>query len=346
MRYSAAKRYSGSICKTARQRNICAFQAIILFTFYGLPSFCFAEIYNISFSDVTPRAFSVVWVSSEAVDSAKLHVYADSQGQYEITNNLTISTVSPLDALQRGIVKIDVKGLLADTDYFVAGETFSKSGNSSTFPEADIYSRVHTTLETTRIGDDGKPIANDLIKQTVFEPDGVSAAPGVLVFFSIPGKSIYPVSSFAVQEQSSSTVLVDLNNLYSKSTLKSLNLVGGESVEISQLDGLSCEANTQIPLKVRRLAKQFDNPPLAKIEALESCFSPEGKGSDFNCDGNIGFGDFNLFIGKFGSSKTSQSPNCSFNIDFDLNNDKIVDFGDFNLFLSVFGKVENSAAQP
>lgn len=76
----------------------------LLFT--DCPRFVLLEIYNISFSDVTPRAFSVVWVSSEAVDSAKLHVYADSQGQYEITNNLTISTVSPLDALQRGIVKL------------------------------------------------------------------------------------------------------------------------------------------------------------------------------------------------------------------------------------------------
>lgn len=56
--------------------------------------------------------------------------------------------------------------------------------------------------------------------------------------------------------------------------------------------------------------------------------APDARRADFDGDGRVGFDDFFLFAGAFGSS----------NARFDLSGDGRVDFDDFFRFASVFGK--------
>ena len=180
----------------------------------------------------------------------------------------------------------------------------------------------------------------------VYQPDGLSAAPGVLTLVAIPGLSAYPVSAFVGEGTAASNVLLDLNNLYAQTTGKNLALAGGEVAEITEYRGLLCEPALHQVIRLRRLAQEADDPPVTQLKAAEACFSPDGKSVDFNCDGTIGFGDFNLFLGKFGESTRVAAPNCRFHSDFDINGDRAVDFGDFNLFLSVFGAAEPTPTSP
>ncbi|BBL58230.1 hypothetical protein [Methylomonas koyamae] len=306
-----------------------------------------AELSNFTVTDVTTRAFSIVWVADQPVESAKIKVFNDEQGISEITQNVSVKLVSPSAALQRGIVKIDVTGLVAETPYYVSGEITDRAGALSSFPKnAEPLLAVRTAKEANRIDGDGQSIANDLIRQPVADVDGSSAAGGTLVLIDVPAKSLYPVAAFVNQDQSGSSVLVDLNNVFAKFNSSSLKINPGEPLEIKQFRGNVCDESKQVLSIFRRLPKSDVAVNAAKITELQTCFSPDGKATDFNCDGNIGFGDFNLFLGKFGTTNDSQSPSCSFNRDFDLNNDKTIDFGDFNLFLSVFGKVEKPDSQP
>lgn len=301
----------------------------------------FAQISDVTVSDVTIRAFSIIWVSDEPVESATLHVYSDEQGTNEVTDDLSIALVSPAAALDRGIVKIDVTGALANTQYFVSGDMTDKSGVVSTLPQVDEpLISVQLAKEATRIDENGEPIANDLLMQTVLGLDGLTPAVDELILVSVPQKSQYPISAFSTQDETGAKILLDLNNLFAKSTSKSLKVPNGSPVQIAHFRGISCPSEQQKIKKLRRLPVKVELSPVAEVEVPQSCFSPENKAVDFNCDGNIAFGDFNIFLSEFGISNLADTPNCGFNEDFDLNQDKTIDFGDFNLFLSVFGKSE------
>ncbi len=311
-----------------------------------LSSFAQAEISDITISDVTTRAFSVIWVSDQPVESARIKLYSDQQGQSEIAG-YTIQTVSPAAALARGIVKIDVRGLAANTVYYVSGEMTDNSGDITPFPNTgSALLPVKTALETSRIDAANLPIANDILKHPVFELDRTTPSTATLVLISLPLKSEYPVSAFGIQHQNIANVLADLNNLYASDTHKSLKVAAGEPIEITEFRGNACELAKQKSILYRRLPQKADSPPVAEIETPQACFAPDGKAADFNCDSQIAFGDFNVLLAGFGQTTSADSPNCSFNHEFDLNQDQAIDYGDFNVFLSVFGKMENTHAAP
>ena len=94
------------------------------------PFAALAEIHDVTVTDVTPHAFAVVGFSDEPVLDATVRVFADESGLDEITANLSISLVSANfpEALDRGIVKVDVVGLEPDTAYFFSLETTTGSG--------------------------------------------------------------------------------------------------------------------------------------------------------------------------------------------------------------------------
>ncbi len=70
-------------------------------------------------------------------------------------------------------------------------------------------------------------------------------------------------------------------------------------------------------------------PRIFRPIALEAPPKP-----DFDGDGTVGFPDFILFAGAFGTSSEDQN----FESRFDLNGDGTVDFGDFLIFAQAFGQ--------
>jgi len=280
-----------------------------------------AVVSDTQITDVTTRAFSVVWVSSEPVTSATVKVFRDST---DITATLNVNLVSPSSALQRGIVKVDVTGLTPVTTVSVRTVT-----NGS---ESDRLS-VRTAAESTKANSNNQPIVNDLIMHKIFLPDGVTPAEGGLLLVKAPRLSSYPLTAFVGQGFTAPVAVIDLNNLFNDTTGLSAEVLAGEVLEVTEFRGLYCNQNQKLT-RMRQVPSHEESPPITELELPIKCFSPNNIAADFNCDKSIDPGDFNLFLYSFGTS----IPACRFNPDYDLNADKTIDPGDFNLFLFVFGR--------
>lgn len=313
--------------------------ALLLVLMLGVVGLTQAAVRDTIITDVSTRAFSVVWVSDQAVSDATVRVYQDPDGQIDITSSLiiTIDSATIPSAHDLGIVKVDVQGLEADTTYYVETET-----DSYVYPNTpDPLLEVTTALAATVANSDGTPITNDLLIHEVFNPDGSTPADGILLLLKIPSLSQYPLTAFVADGIAAPSTVIDLSNLISDVTGTNVQVVGGTVIEISEYRGLHCtNLNEQKLVRLRRAPDHEEDPPISEAESVASCFAPGGTAADFNCDSRVGAGDFNLFLANFGVSSTEATPDCKFNDDFDLNKDRTVGAGDFNLFLSVFGTVE------
>ncbi len=299
-----------------------------------------AAISDAVIADVTPRAFSVVWVSDEAVSNATVKVFSDASATNDITSTLSVSVVSGVTALNLGIVKIDIQGVAPDTIYYVQTQTTGASG-LVVFPDLASLLQVRTAVAVSASASDGSPITNDLLVHDMFTPDGVSAAEGALLVLSIPSISQYPLTAFVADASVASGAVIDLNNLIADATGTNAQLAGGTVIEISEYRGLLCSGlGPQKQLRLRRAPVHLEVPVITEAEVPAECFSPNGHTADFNCDAKVSAGDFNLFLSNFGLTSTNSAPDWRFNADFDLNNDRVIGAGDFNLFLSVFGQAE------
>jgi hypothetical protein len=87
-----------------------------------------AAISDTQITDVTTRAFAVVWVSSEQTTAATVQVFSDPGGSNDVTANLTITLASPPAALLQGIAKVDVTGLDPGATVYVRTATTRPSG--------------------------------------------------------------------------------------------------------------------------------------------------------------------------------------------------------------------------
>ena len=309
-----------------------------------------AEVSDLVITDVTTRAFSVVWVSDEPVGNATITVFSDENGFNDITNTLNINLVSTIfpSALSNGIVKIDVTGLTADTTVFLYTETVDMLGTTRFPAESDPFIEVTTSLESTKLNDQNDLIINDLLQHELFVPDGMTPAEGALVLIKAPGISQYPISTFVGNGMAAA--LVDLNNLFNDTTGSSAEVVSKTPLEIIEYRGLRCDVPNQKQIHRRRTPEHEETPPITELETPAPCYSPTPDSSvpegaipaDFDCDSTIGPGDFNLFLAQFGLTRDEITFDCQFNADFDLAPDGTIGSDDFNLFLSVCGAMENS----
>ena len=286
-----------------------------------------------------------MWVSDEPVIDATLHVFSDPDGITEITSQLTVNLVSSNypPALDLGIVKVEVVGLDPGETVYVQAETTSSSG-LFVYPDTTPYIAVTTALTSSKESASGTPIANDLLTQDFFAPDGTTPASGALVVMQVPSISAYPLTAFVGQDYQTPKGTVDLNNLIDDTTHSNANLVGGETLRILEYRGLLCTDsgsglsttdNHQLE-QFRRIPIHQESPPITELEAPASCFAPNGVAADWDCDGRIGLVDFARFLAKFDLER----PDCRFNQDYDLDNDGGVSLADFARFASVFGTQE------
>lgn len=314
--------------------------ALILAGTLGIAS---ADTRGVTFSDVTPRAFSAIWLSDVPVDTATLQVFADADGINEISADLDIQTLSADQAAAHahGLVKVDVVGVEPDTRYYV--RTRAQSLNS--LPETVVHPapgepllEVRTAVAVTlaQDTDPALPIANDLIYRQVTDPGGPDAPDGVLVLIRVPGLSPYPISAFVGDGAPSSTFIGDLNNLFGADG-RSVQVPPGEPMEIVELRGGVCAPNHHGLTRIRRTGDETE-PAITELREPAPCFVP----SDFNCDGQVGPVDFNELLLRFGLRRigASGAPECRFNSDYDLVEDDLIDPRDFNDFLLYYGMEE------
>ena len=58
-------------------------------------------------TDVTPRALSLVWSSDESVVDATLRIWSDANGTTELTAGLSVVSIGP--AVDNGLARVDVR---------------------------------------------------------------------------------------------------------------------------------------------------------------------------------------------------------------------------------------------
>lgn len=303
-----------------------------------------AGVHDVLVTDVTPRAFSVVWVSDEPVLDARVRIFSDPDGTAEITGSLTGELVSAAvqgaDAL--GLVKVDVTGAQPDTVYYLRTETDAAAG-LTTYPVDAPPLEVKTAVGNAVAAADGSPIANDLLIHTVANPQDAAALPGALVLLRVPAVSRYPLTAFVGADGDAASAVIDLNNLFADLPPDgdgyNAQTSPGAVIEITDYRGSLCASPADQALtRIRRLPAAAAAPPLTEAQAPAPCFSPTGTAADFDCSGSVNPIDFNEFLMRFGSSRAADP--CRFHPDFDLNGDDGVDPRDFNDFLIVFGSSE------
>lgn len=292
-----------------------------------------SEVADTSFADVTTRAFSVLWVSSEPVTTASVRVFSDIEGLDDITATLTTQLVSSSDALALGLVKVDVIGVLNDTTYYVDTTTDGASGQVIYPALTDALLEVKTAIETTKADSENKPINNDLIIDSIGTPNGIDFLSAGLLVVNVSDFP-YPISAFVEEntQATEATGIFDLNNLFDTSG-SSAKLIGGEKMDIKKFRGLLCDIGNQLLVQSRKVPEHLEIPVITELESPADCFSPNGTPADLNCDNRIGLED----LGKIAARYNIEQPDCRFNPDFDFDADGRIDDSDFDALVAVFG---------
>lgn len=313
----------------------------------------YADVADVVISDVTTRAFSVVWSSSEAVQLTSsiddsfttVQVFTASDGTGDISENLVLKLESDDVALMQGIVKFDVVDddvddvieLRPDTTFYLRTTTVGGSGTVVFPADGDDLLEVRTAMTTRKGDDDGNPIVNDVIYHEILDPDGTTPGDGSLLMVRVPSISAYPLTAFVADGFASPGTAVDMNNIFDDVTGESARVPAGAVVEIIEYRGLSCPgAANQRVRKLRRVPAEDGGPAITELKEADECFAPSGVSADFDCDGRIGGVDFTRFLANF----ALQAPDCRFNNDYDLDDDGRVGGVDFTRLLSVFGSEE------
>ena len=186
---------------------------------------------DITVTDVTPTAFSVVWGSNQPSECT-LNVFDDEAGTTPTLGATVTSEIETRpEAGNRGIMKVRVTGLQPSTAYYF--QTSTTSGSDTTlYPEAAPFLPVTTETET-------QVVSNDILLTRVFESDGFTpvSANGAILIAKVEGAS-YPVNEWVGEGFLVGHAGVDLFNLYSAANRRTLELLGGEPIEYWVFGGI------------------------------------------------------------------------------------------------------------
>ena len=290
-----------------------------------------AAVFETTPTDVTTRAFSVVWVSDEPVTSATIKVYSDINGLVDITSTLSITTNSSSfpPAHAQGIVKVTATGLSSGTSYFVQSETVSTSGVFQ-YPATAPLLEIHTATEATKISTTNQPITNDLLINQITYPDGVTPAPGTLLLMEVEGLSAYPLTAFVGEGGFvAPQVVIDTNNFYGTDG-RSLELQTDDVLKVTALRGLICntEFNRQKVFGFRRTPEHTESPAITELETPFNCYV-----SDTVCDNTVNILDVQFVLNSF----DKDAGTCGYNANADTINDGQINILDVQRVLNDFG---------
>lgn len=182
-------------------------------------------------TDVTPSAFSLVWVASQGA-SCSANVYADPDGQVSITGlNIIPDSANHPPAEQNGVMKVNVSGnsLAPGTTYYFQTVTIAPGGTvlePATGPLPSVRTEVSSSV-----------VKNDLLAHKILKSDKSTAAEGALLVAEVEGGS-YPITGWVGSGAPVPWVLVDLSNIYSKTSHRNLELSGGEAITLESVGGV------------------------------------------------------------------------------------------------------------
>ena len=290
-----------------------------------------ASVSDVTVTDVTTRAFAVVWVSDQAVTSATLRVFSDAAGTTEITSTLTLTLVSAAfpPALTRGIVKVGVTGVVANTNVFVQTLTTGASGTVQ-FPTGPPFLQVHTATTTSKSTALNTPIVNDLLRQDVFALDGTTPAAGALLMVAAPTLGATPLTAFVGEGFPAPAAVVDLNNLFGAATGASAVVPANQNLTLTEFRGLLCPGLVDHKLfRFRRAPAHEEAPAITELESPVKCFF-----ADTVCDNTVNILDAQRVLNIFGRARGQ----CAFNSDLDIVTDNVINILDVQSVLNRFGQ--------
>jgi len=190
---------------------------VVTFSLAGQP-----VVSQLLVTDVSPRSFSVIWIASEP-STCTLRVF--DQDKKELTGLEIISeSASHPPAEDLGVMKVRVVGLKPDTSYYIKTETTPKANGKATIYPVDPM-LVQTEKSTF-------PVNNRVLVQKIYYGKGVPGN-GSLLILSVAGCS-HPVTGWVggSTRPPSPYALIDLNNLYSGLTHRTLQVIGGERMTV------------------------------------------------------------------------------------------------------------------
>lgn len=293
-----------------------------------------AAVQDVMVSDVTTRAFSVVWVSDEPVlGGTTVRVFSDAGGLEEVTSDYAITLLSEAapGAMENGIVKVDVVGLESDAVVYVQTYTVGASG-VVVHPALGDLLEVRTAVRTRKGDDSGLPIVNDVVFHDVLDPDGATPGDGSLLVVDVPSISQYPLTAFVPEGFVSPTAAVDLNNLFDKVSRESARVDANTVLEVTEFRGLKCvELASHKLLRYRRAPSHEESPAITDLEPAGRCFF-----ADTLCDDTVNILDVQRVLNVFNAG----AGDCAFNPDMDIVADDVIDILDVQ---SVLNRFEESA---
>lgn len=276
-----------------------------------------AAIQDAFVTDVSDRAFSVVWASTESVVDASVRLYLDENGDNEVENTDQILVSGEVNnAHINGLRKIAITGLNSDTNYYIKLETNTVSG-PEIYPEEGLIEVI--TALPFNIAEGNSPIANPIVQYSV-QDLSENALPGSMVLIEVQGASLSPLSAFVTEN---GRAYIDLNNLFDLGGSR-FNVIDSDVLELTEMRGsVVCPNFVSHTLQRFRLPPVTENMslPFIQLGSLSQC-----QQYDINCDGLVDFVDMALVSELDGADSTL----CAFNPDGDVLKDGIIDVFDVN----------------
>ena len=208
------------------------FVIISLVFFVGLYPGLGLAMPKVDVTDVTPRAFSLVWLVDQAATcSAK--VYSDPVGQKPVAGlTITSESAGHPPAEQNGVMKVNVTGLTPGTTYYFQIVTITDAGT--------LTEPVDGELPSVRTETSSGLVNNDVLAHRILLGDGSTPAVGALLLVEVEGAD-YPITGWVDEGFDAPWALVNLNNLYGEETHTNLELSadGGETITLTSIGGLS-----------------------------------------------------------------------------------------------------------
>lgn len=292
-----------------------------------------AAVSDVQTTDVTPRSFTVVWASDEAITDASLRIFQDVDGTIDVTASLNqvADSATVAGSHANGLARVVVAGLDPDSAFFIQTVTDGASGVVE-FPAPGALIPVITNSRVTRSDMTGGLITNDVIQEGVNTPadEATPLAGGTVVARVIQpnGQPITGSLSAQVGADNTAAAFLNFNNFFSIDNAVTLELSAGDIVEVREYRGLACAPGEQQRIRYGRVPVHEESPEITELETLAACFS-----ADRACDNSVNALDVQFVLNAFNEALGS----CRFNPYLDIVVDGEINALDVQAVLNRFG---------
>lgn len=270
-------------------------------------------ISNQRVTDVATRSFSVILTASEP--ATPLLSLFGSDCTTPATGFATAAQQNPVS----GNLRLTVSGLSAATGYcYQVALTSAATSELATSAAAPVTTAA-AIVRTASSGSDLLPSGNDIVKVPAVHLPSGETRDAILATVELTGATASAPLSLLLSSNPNRDYF-NLNNVFTTSTGKSLKLVGGERVKITEQHGAGgC------------VIDRFRTVPVPSGGTAPRAFV-RANASDIDASGGVNILDVLRMVAGKGSSS---SGNC-FNSDLDLNGDGVIDSADLTIIKGGF----------